>query len=142
MDSRTFSYTIFEVLDNKKELSEFVKLIKTINLDFFLKTKSPITVIAPTNIAVDSCKYVNDNPEKEEIKQILLNHIIPGEFPLNDLLEFKKVITLSKEELDIYYSVSDGDGVNVFINSSLVIEENIKCLNGYIHIIDKNCLCD
>ena len=140
-----FSKNIYDVLTEKEELSLFLLAVKVARLERLLQTESPITVLAPSNSALSECrtKVENlgiENGNSEKAKFLVLNHIIPGEFASLDLLNFHTVKTLGGEELDIYYNFSNGDDPEIYVNNALIKEKDIKCLNGYLHLIDKNCI--
>lgn len=86
------------------------------------------TVFAPTNAAFE--KLGDVDLTEEQIKQVLLYHVVPGTVT-SDMLSTGQVGTLNGQELAI--DVSDGVKIN---EDTSVTTANVLASNGVVHVID------
>ena len=86
------------------------------------------TVFAPTNAAFE--KLGDVDLTEEQIKQVLLYHVVPGTVT-SDMLSNGQVGTLNGQELAI--DVSDGVTINGDTN---VTGADVLVSNGVVHVID------
>ena len=96
----------------------------------------PFTVFAPTDEAFAALpagtldKLLAD---KEELKKVLLYHVVPGEVTADQVV--KLTSATSVEGAPIAISVEDG---KVYLNGSAqVVTPDVMASNGVIHVIDK-----
>ena len=68
---------------------------------------------------------------KNELIKVLTYHVVPGRVKAKDVVKLTSAKTL--EGSDIHISV---DGGKVKINNAEVIQADIPCKNGVIHVID------
>ncbi|TFG87719.1 MAG: fasciclin domain-containing protein [Chromatiales bacterium] len=110
--------------------------LKAADLIGALKGPGPFTVFAPTDAAfaklpegtLDSLL----KPEnKEQLKGILLYHVVSGKVMSSDIKGEVKPTTLQGATLD----VKDGAG-GVTVNGAKVTSADIAASNGVIHVID------
>ena len=101
-----------------------------------LKGPGPFTVFAPTDDAfrklppgtVDSLL----KPEnKEKLKAILTNHVVPGKVMAAQVTSLSSAKTLNGQNV----AISTRDG-SVMVNNAKVVKADITASNGVIHVID------
>jgi uncharacterized surface protein with fasciclin (FAS1) repeats len=101
-----------------------------------LKGKGPFTVFAPTDEAFaklppGTAEDLLKPENKEKLVAILTYHVVPGTDLASQIAKMKSVNTVNGQTLAI--SV---DGSTVMVGNAKVIETDILCSNGVIHVID------
>lgn len=127
-----------DIVDTAVEAGEFKTLaaaLEKAGLVETLKGKGPFTVFAPTDEAFEKLlKELDITAEellaREDLKEILLYHVLPGKVMSSDLKEGMKAETLSKKEVTISLDP-------VQVNKAKVVKPDIKASNGVIHVIDE-----
>ena len=99
-----------------------------------LQTKGPFTVFAPSDEAFaklpkGTVESLLKNPE--ELKKILLYHVVDGFVFAKDVSGMKSATTLNGK--DVMVAVKDG---KVMIDESTVVAADILSSNGVIHVVD------
>lgn len=99
-----------------------------------LKGKGPFTVFAPTDEAFEALlKELNITGEqllaREDLKEILLYHVVLGKVMSTDLKDGMMVETLAKKKVNISLNP-------VKVNKANVVKPDIEASNGVIHVID------
>ncbi|MEM1445242.1 MAG: fasciclin domain-containing protein [Planctomycetota bacterium] len=102
-----------------------------------LANGGPFTVLAPTDEAFAALPAGTLDtlllPEnKEQLKAILLYHVIDGEAKAETVVTLDEATTLQGSTVDITVS---GDTVSV--NDATVVMTDVMASNGVIHVIDK-----
>jgi uncharacterized surface protein with fasciclin (FAS1) repeats len=105
-------------------------LIKT------LKGKGPFTVFAPTDAAFaklpkGTVESLLEPENKNTLTSILTYHVVSGNMPAAMVVKQKTVTTLNGQRVSI---TVDKDGAR--IGGAKIIETDIHCTNGVIHVID------
>ena len=128
-----------DIVDTAIEADDFETLVAAVvaaDLVDALKGEGPFTVFAPTDEAFaalpeDVLTKLLANPEI--LASVLLFHVVEGQVLAEDVIELdgEKVETLLGQDINI--SIDNGD---VFVQDSQVIETDIICSNGVIHVID------
>ena len=109
--------------------------LEAAGLDDTLKGEGPYTVFAPTDDAFNELPagtvdaLLNDIPA---LTDILLYHVVAGRVMSAEVVQLTAATTLLDEDVDITVSNS-----TVMVNDAEVIETDILCTNGVIHVIDK-----
>ncbi len=120
-----------------------VAAVKAAGLVETLKGKGPFTVFAPTDDAFSKLPAgtVEDllKPEnREKLQAILTYHVVPGRVTAADVAKMKTAKTVNGEAVAIKV-----EGDRVQIDNATVIQADIECANGLIHVIDAVLLpCD
>jgi len=101
-----------------------------------LKGEGPFTVFAPTDDAFAKLPAgtLDDllKPEnKAKLSAILTYHVVPGKVMAKDVVSLSSAKTVNGKALSIV--VKDG---KVTVDSATVIQTDIQCSNGVIHVID------
>ena len=99
-----------------------------------LQSDGPFTVFAPTdeafaNLPAGTVENLLANPE--QLKQILLYHVVLGKVTANDVTGLSSATTVQGS--DIAIAVKNG---SVMINNARVTQADIMASNGVIHVID------
>ncbi|MDX5475810.1 MAG: fasciclin domain-containing protein [Bacillaceae bacterium] len=99
-----------------------------------LKGEGPFTVFAPTDEAFAALlKQLNVSTEdllaREDLKDILLYHVVPGKVLSKDLKDGMKVKTVNGKEVEIKLNP-------VRVNQANVVTLDVEASNGVIHVID------
>ncbi len=100
-----------------------------------LKGEGPFTVFAPTDEAFNKLLKdlgitADELLARQDLKQILLYHVLPGKVMSNQLKEGMKAETLAKKNVTISLNP-------VRVNDANVVTPDIQASNGVIHVIDK-----
>lgn len=124
---------ILETLQDRLDATAFIKGLKESNLLEMLDERGPFTVLAPINQAFEN---LSENKEElfldqELLKDIMSQHIVIGNYTAQSLKEMDEVVTLGNFNLAI-----ELHNEGLIVGSSKIIEADIKCSNGYIHIVD------
>lgn len=95
-----------------------------------LGTLSPITVFAPTNAALEALSEVVAGLSAEEIRGVLLYHVVGGEAPvLSTDLADGDVETLLGQSITV-------DTAGPTINDIAIVAADINVTNGVVHVIE------
>lgn len=112
-----------------KALTE-AKLVET------LQGKGPFTVFAPTDEAFaklpkGTVESLLKAENREQLQAVLTCHVISGSVDLAGALAAKQAATVQGAE--VQFTFSDG---KVRVNEAAILDADIQCSNGIIHVID------
>ena len=112
-----------------------VAAVKAADLVTTLKGVGPFTVFAPTDAAFAQLPtaVIQDllKPEnKSKLQGILTYHVVAGKVSAADVVKLKAAKTVQGQEL----TIDTADGVKV--DGATVVQTDIACSNGVIHVID------
>ncbi|WP_249871629.1 fasciclin domain-containing protein [Oceanobacillus saliphilus] len=132
------SETEKDIVDVAKEAGNFNTLIAALEkagLVDTLKGEGPFTVFAPTDEAFEMLlKELGITAEellaRDDLKEILLYHVVPDKVMSGDLKDGMKVKTLADKKVKISLDP-------VMVNKANVVIADIEASNGVIHVIDK-----
>jgi len=116
----------------------FLEGIEAVKLDYDLREKGPFTVIAPVEEAIRKLpeetifKLFHD---KEILRKVFSNHILPGKHSSFDLSHRKTIPTLEGNMIEIY---QNGEK----IGTANILVKDIVGTNGVIHIVDNLMIPD
>lgn len=127
-----------DIVDTAAAAGSFKTLVAAVeatDLVDTLKSAGPFTVFAPTDAAFAKlpAAVIEDllKPEnKVKLKGILTYHVIAGKVLATDVVNLKVAKTVQGQELKI----DTTDGVKV--DEAKVVQTDIQCSNGVIHVID------
>jgi uncharacterized surface protein with fasciclin (FAS1) repeats len=128
------SNTIIETAQAAGTFNTLLKALDTAGLTDTLKGAGPYTLFAPTDEA-----FANLPPgtlegwlkDKEQLKKVLLTHVISGKVTAKDAAKLKTAKSLSGAELTIQV-VED----KLSINNAPVLQPDITASNGVIHAVN------
>ena len=101
-----------------------------------LQGKGPFTVFAPTDEAFaklpkGTVEELLKPENKEKLTSVLTYHVVPGKVMAKDVLKLESAKTVNGQAL----TVSTQEG-SVMIDGAKVVQTDIECSNGVIHVID------
>ena len=119
----------------------FVTAVKAVGLVELLKGKGPFTIFAPDDraFALLPAGAVDDLLKNvPKLKAILMYHVIPGKFTIDEIAQMKTVKTIQGEELKIHGSGWWHLHINPIINDDAhIISTDIVTESGIIHVVDR-----
>lgn len=134
--------TIAVLLSNGSKVKIFTKALDRVNFLDDLHGTKKYTVFAPDDDAFEDFLEENDYDKvedvpKEELKKIILNHIIPTNVLVTeDLLDMDKKYVNSRADYSLFIEVDD-DEISINGNTKLDDEVvDVEASNGIIHLVD------
>jgi uncharacterized surface protein with fasciclin (FAS1) repeats len=111
-----------------------VTAVKAAGLVDTLKGEGPFTVFAPTDEAF--AKLPKGTVEallqdKEKLTAILTYHVVPGKVMAEDVMDMSEAKTVNGQVLDI-----KAENGAVMVDNAKVVQADIPCSYGVIHVID------
>jgi len=111
-----------------------VTAVKAAGLVDTLKGQGPFTVFAPTDAAF--AKLPKGTVEallkdKEKLTAILTYHVVPGKVMAKDVMDLSAAKTANGQSLSI-----KAENGAVMVDNAKVVQADIPCSNGVIHVID------
>ena len=133
------SHTKKDIVDTAVGAGSFNTLVAAVqaaDLVDTLKGEGPFTVFAPTDDAFAKLPAgtVEDllKPEnKEKLQAILTYHVVSGKVMAKDVMTLKEAKTVNGENVMISMEAN-----TVMIDSAKVVQADVECSNGVIHVID------
>jgi len=126
--------TIVETAIEAGSFKTLVAAVQAAGLVDALNSPGPFTVFAPTDdafaeIPTDTLNALLE--DKEKLTSILTYHVVSGRLLAAQVMRKNSLITLQGGALSV--DITDG----VKIDGANVIQADISCSNGKIHVIDK-----
>jgi len=121
------------------DFSTLVVAVQAAGVEDALVNAGPLTVFAPLNSAFDklpegTVETLVKPESKEDLTMILINHVAPANYPINQLKkEAKKGRKLYMASGE-YLEVENRDG-KVFVGGTEILQ-SVKVSNGWVHVID------
>ena len=133
------SHSKIDIVDTAVGAGSFNTLVAAVqaaDLVDTLKSEGPFTVFAPTDDAFAKLPAgtVEDllKPEnKDKLKAILTYHVVSGKFMAKDVVTMKMAETVNGQSFMI-----NMDADTVMVDNAKVVQTDIECSNGVIHVID------
>ena len=124
---------IIETAVSNPDFSTLVTAVKAAGLEGTLSGTGPFTVFAPDNAAfakIPEAKLKELLADKTKLTSILTYHVVAGKVMSKDVAAMTEAKTVEGSSLKI-------DAKNgVMVNDAKVIQADIECSNGVIHVID------
>jgi uncharacterized surface protein with fasciclin (FAS1) repeats len=132
----TCDKSVVSAAKHNDDFKTLVAAVEAAGLADALSGDDQITVFAPNNDAFSklpegAVAELLKPENKNELIKVLTYHVVPGRVKAKDVVKLTSAKTL--EGSDIRISV---DGGKVKINNAEVIQADIPCKNGVIHVID------
>ena len=136
------------VLDIAKSANSFYTLaaaIEAADLVEVLKGKGPFTVMAPTDEAfaklpAGTLETLLKPENKEQLRNILLYHVVPGRVYADQVVKLKKAPTAAGKDVPVSVTMSKSGKSKtapvVRVGGAQVVKTDIDASNGVIHVID------
>ena len=118
------SLTLAQTSVNNTALSEAIKKAGLLPL---LSNTGPYTFFAPSDAALQQLSQKS----AEATREILLGHIVEGNYALADLHDGKTLTTMSKQTLKIFRKKD-----KVLINGRRILAPDQPARNGVMHTVD------
>jgi uncharacterized surface protein with fasciclin (FAS1) repeats len=125
--------SVYQIAAGLDTLATWVAAVEVIGLVDLLKGDDYITVFAPNDEAFSNMTRHNVEELLGDFEKFAANiryHIAPGRITSSELGRIDSVRTMSKDDLLI------GVRRGLRVNNARVVEPDIECRNGVIHIID------
>jgi uncharacterized surface protein with fasciclin (FAS1) repeats len=132
--------TLLSLAQQNPRLSKFVGLVQMAGLTSMLtgSNSSPMTLLAPSNSALEAIAPQISNLSKPENKNALVdmvkNHVLSGNQSISSLTGAKDA---PKSMVGNALNVGKTAEGAATINGANIIEGDLKAQNGTVHIIDK-----
>ena len=125
---------IVETAVGAGSFNTLVAAVQAAGLDETLATGGPFTVFAPTDDAF--AKLPEGTVEglladKEKLTAILTYHVVSGKVMAADVVNLTEAPTVQGQNVNI-----DASNGSVKVNDANVVQTDIECDNGVIHVID------
>lgn len=123
---------------NDNETLHFLKdALHVTNLDSVLSVGGPYTLFAPSDDAFEALDPLGKNNlpadlDEEELKEILLHHVVKGDYRASALTDGQTLTTLAGDKIHI--TMQDDE---LTVDSASVVFSDREADNGYVHIIDQ-----
>jgi uncharacterized surface protein with fasciclin (FAS1) repeats len=128
-----------DVVDTAVSAGDFTTLvtaIKAAGLVDTLKGEGPFTVFAPTDEAfaklpAGTVENLLKPENKQKLVSILTYHVVPGKVMASDVVNLSHAKTVNGQSL----MINTSHGV-VMVDNAKIVQTDIECSNGVIHVID------
>jgi len=124
---------VLDTARNIPSLSIFVSLVEQAGLEEIFLCAGPFACLPPNNAAFGAnpalTNYLADLDNVEDLREVLLYHIIPGLY-LEDDFRFGQLETLQGEDVIV-------ETMPLSFNGAVVVEGDILACNGVINIISE-----
>ncbi|WP_246151503.1 fasciclin domain-containing protein [Rubripirellula reticaptiva] len=129
-----------DIVDTTVESGSFTTLaaaLGAVDLVEVLKGDGPFTVFAPTDEAFSklpagTVETLLRPENKQKLVDILTYHVIPGAVPAKEAVRLSNATTLNGQRVDIQFA-----DARLKIDAASIIDSDILCSNGVIHVIDQ-----
>ena len=133
------SHTKMDIVDTAVKAGSFNTLVAAVQaagLAETLKGEGPFTVFAPTDDAFAKLPAgtLDDllKPEnKDKLAAILTYHVVSGKVMAKDVMTMKEAKTVNGQSVMVSMEAD-----TVMIDNAKVVNADIECSNGVIHVID------
>lgn len=125
---------IVQTASDAGSFKTFVSAVRSAGLWETLSAQGPFTVFAPNDAAFASMssKQIQDLlRDKKKLRSVLKYHVVDGRISSSDVTRLHSARTVQGQDV----SIDSSRGV--MIGDARVIQKDIKCTNGVIHVIDK-----
>lgn len=136
METGQKTQNIVETASSAGNFETLCTAVKTAELVETLQGEGPFTVFAPTDDAFAKLPSgtIEDllKPEnKEKLVSILTYHVVPGKVMASEVTQMSEAETVNGQSISVRI-----EGDSVMVDSAKVVETDIECSNGIIHVID------
>jgi len=138
-DDHTAMTARADIVDTAVAAGDFdtlVAAVKAADLVSTLKGPGPFTVFAPTDAAFaklppGTLTTLLQPENKAKLTSILTYHVVPGKVMAADVVKLSSAKTVNGQSV----SITTGGGA-VMVDDAKVVQTDIVCSNGVIHVID------
>ena len=135
--SRREQVTVANIVDTAVGAGSFTTLVAAVQaagLDETLASGGPFTVFAPTDEAFAKLPAGTVEgllADKDKLTAVLTYHVVSGKVMAADVVSLTEATTVQGQKISI-----DASNGGVRINDASVVQADIECDNGVIHVID------
>jgi len=125
--------SILRTATKKRTLKTFVEGVYKSDLNQILEEKGPFTVFVPNDNAFAKLPQATISEllkDKERLRDLISYHICPGKLTLIELTKTRSLATLGGAHIALR-----PENDLLWINQTKIIEQDILCQNGIIHIL-------
>ncbi len=125
--------TILETLGTRGGFETMLTALKTVGVDAALDATGPLTLFAPADEAFTRLPRLMMEKllaDRELLRRVVAYQLLAGPHDSDDMATRSSIETLSHDRLPVH----PGDGLSV--DGATVIEADIICDNGILHIVD------
>ena len=133
-EERAAEKDIVETAVGAGNFKTLVTAVKAAGLVDALKGNGPFTVFAPTDEAfakIPIAKLEALLKDKKALTAVLTYHVVPGKVMAADVVKLNSAKTVQGQPVNIV--TTNG---KVTINGANVLQTDIACTNGVIHVVD------
>ena len=128
--------TIAETAARQGSFNTLVKALKAADLVGTLDGEGPFTVFAPTDEAFaklpeGTLENLLKPENKAQLQAILTYHVVPGRVFAKDVSNMHSATTANGKNIEIRTAAGA-----VMVDDAKVVQADIPCSNGVIHVID------
>lgn len=123
--------TILETLAEKGSFHSLLAALEQANLTEKLAGPGPFTLFAPDDRAFERVNFQEIGKDKETLSSVLTYHLLSGRSTFADIGAKESLYTQCNKSLTVH--LEEGKPV---IDNGNVINTDIECTNGIIHVID------
>lgn len=124
---------IIEKAESLGSIKMFLRSLKRIGLEGRLRDTGPYTVFAPDDRAFTRLPVALQNDlmnDRDRLEGLVKYHVVPQRITTREIRDGREALTLSGKTL-IFHS-----GLAFTVNDLIIVQPDIECINGVIHIID------
>ncbi len=125
---------IIETAEADGRFTKLLGVIAAAGMATKLANEGPFTLFAPTDEAITEVSEAVFNEimsDRRNVSDILAYHVVAGKLVSDDLRMMESIKTLLGDHVNI--GVVDGE---LHVNTATIVQPDIECSNGYIHVID------
>ena len=127
---------IVDTVGQADAFKAFSSALKAAGLVDKLRGSGPFTVFVPTDQAFaklsESTLHDWLRPgSKPKLKAIVAYHVVPGMCPASEIIRSSSARTVQGSGLTIHSRSN-----RVYVNNAMVVQADIPCDNGVIHVLD------
>lgn len=130
------SNTALALASSRPNVATFISMLETSGVDAKLRDSEPITVLAPSNVALDGLgadriRFLMSVEGSAELLKLVNAHVFPGAFSAEDVARGK----LPRNNEGKRIEASKAPDGTPRVQGTGKILESMKGSNGYVHVI-------
>ena len=125
---------IVETLQDRLDCTSFLEITNGTNFWEILSGEGPFTVFVPDDRAfleLPDDAFNDLIKSKNALRLIASNHVVSGRFHAEEIGQMDAIETMANQSIAI-----ERNNEGVLIGAAKVVEGDIICTNGIVHIID------
>ncbi len=131
------SNTVLTLASSRPQVVTFITMVQTSGVDATLRAKDPVTVLAPTNgaldvLGTDKIRYLMSPEGATELDEFVKHYIFPGSFSAEDIARGKLSPSLAGKKIT---TAKAPDGTPRVEGTGKILW-SMEGSNGFAHVID------